>query len=155
MKYEALHKEIEAVFLMMNCEPKQVDVYRDPELEMLICSVSLSHQDAEIFFEERESAFRDYSHIARILLEKKHSLSTNILFDINQRQLSFIKQAKEKAQIASERVEFFGKEYEFGYLNGYERMIVHAFLKNKKGIVTESHGEGSERRLVVKPEQTK
>lgn len=153
MKYEALYKEIQMLFEMMNIETRDVSVVRDDDLDMLTCSISLKHVDAEIFFEENEQAFRDMATISRSLLEKKHGLKTNILFDINGKQMDFINQAKEKAKIAAERVNFFGKEYEFGYVNAYERMIIHSYLKNQAGIETISRGEGHERRLIVKKQE--
>jgi len=72
------------------------------------------------------------------------------IIDINGEDIDFIDYTKQKAKIAADRVRDFDKEYEFGYLNAYERMIVHSYLKGRDEVVTESKGEGFERRLVVK-----
>ena len=72
------------------------------------------------------------------------------IIDINGEDIDFIDYTKQKAKIAADRVRDFDKEYEFGYLNAYERMIVHSYLKGRTEISTESIGEGLERRLIVK-----
>lgn len=154
MKYESLTKEITTLIEMMNITIRDISVVRDSELDMLICSFSVKHIDSEIFFENEEQVFRDFGLLVRLFVQKKLGLKANILFDVNHRQLDFIEQAKEKARIASERVLFFNREYEFGYLSAYERMIIHSYLKKQPDIETISQGEGHDRRLIVKKQES-
>lgn len=150
MRYEAIVTEIHTLLQHMNIDIQDLSVYRDDDIDMLICSISLRFADAEIFLDEDETVLRAFSQIVRSLLVQTQNLKANILFDVNGRQCTFIEQAKEKARIAQERVLFFKKDYEFGYLSGYERMIIHAYLKKQAGIQTVSEGIGHERRLMIK-----
>lgn len=153
MRYEAIVTEINTLLEQMNIDMKDLSVVRDDDIDMLICSLSLRFADAELFLEDNEAVLRSLSSIARLFLTKKQDLKANILFDVNHHQIDFINQAKEKARIAKERVEFFKKDYEFGYLSGYERMIIHSYLKKQKGIQTFSEGEGKDRRLIIKHQE--
>ena len=55
--------------------------------------------------------------------------------------------AKEKAEQVLET----GEVYTFPYLPGYERFIIHNYLKDFKGIETKSVGEENDRRLEIRP----
>ena len=57
------------------------------------------------------------------------------------------RRAKEKAEQVLET----GDVYTFPYLPGYERFLVHNYLKDFKGIETKSIGEENERRLEIRP----
>lgn len=52
-----------------------------------------------------------------------------------------------------QRVKFSGEEAVLPYLNAAERRIVHLALADHPDVVTESRGEGRERRLVIKPKK--
>lgn len=53
----------------------------------------------------------------------------------------------------AQKVKFSQKEVVLPYLNSAERRIVHMTLVDNPDVVTESIGEGSERKLVIKPKQ--
>ena len=57
------------------------------------------------------------------------------------------KLAKEKADLVLDT----GETYTFPFLPGYERYVVHNYLKDFDGIETKSAGEGEDRRLEIKP----
>lgn len=57
------------------------------------------------------------------------------------------KMAKEKADFVLSK----GETYTFPFLPGYERYVIHNYLKDFDGIETKSIGEGEERRLEVRP----
>lgn len=52
-----------------------------------------------------------------------------------------------------QRVKFSGEEVVLPYLNAGERRIIHLTLADHPDVVTESRGEGRERRLVIKPKK--
>lgn len=152
MNPEVLKKEVQLLLGMMGIKYKEISIIIDVDLHITIVSLRISGTEQELFSENYNSLTRDFGHILKTLLEKNHHFYKDIMIDINGVNKKFIDQAKEKAEIAVERVHFFDKPYEFGYLNSYERMLIHSYLKNIPNIITESQGEGSERRLFIKKE---
>lgn len=60
---------------------------------------------------------------------------------------------KQMALNASQRVKFSGEPAVMPYLNSAERRLIHLALVDDVDVVTESVGEGRERRLVIKPKE--
>ena len=54
------------------------------------------------------------------------------------------------ARFAAQNVRKSGKPFTFGKLNGTERRVIHLTLQTETDLVTESVGEGRERRLQVR-----
>jgi spoIIIJ-associated protein len=54
---------------------------------------------------------------------------------------------------AAQRVKFSSRETVMPYLNSAERRIIHLILADNADVITESAGEGRERRLIVKPKK--
>lgn len=57
------------------------------------------------------------------------------------------------AKSMAERVKFSGEEQELPLMSSFERRIIHLSLSDDPKVTTESVGEGSERRVVVKPKK--
>ncbi len=62
---------------------------------------------------------------------------------------------KKMALNAAQKVKFSGQEVMMSGLNSAERRLVHLALADSTDVITESIGEGRERRLVVKPKGKK
>ncbi len=144
-----LQQEIQKVLELMNIHYKEISVHHDSDLHITLVNMRTT-QDTELFMENNKSLLRDFSFVIKQVLKKQFHYHKDIIFDVNHTERDFINFTKEKASLALQRVQFFEKPYEFGYLNSYERMLVHSYLKKYKEVITESQGEGSERRLVVK-----
>ncbi|MCA9352697.1 hypothetical protein KC901_00765 [Patescibacteria group bacterium] len=154
MDIHILTKEAETILTMMDIHVKDISVSTDPDLRITVLSIRISGTDQEIFTEQHNTLTRDFSLILKIILEKKHHYYKDVVVDINGDNQKLIDYTKEKAAIAVERVRFFDKPYEFGYLNAYERMLIHHYFKNIPELITESSGEGKDRRLTVKKKQS-
>lgn len=150
MKPDVLTNEIRVIVEMMGIHVKEVQYYYDNDIEVTLLSLRLSGNDVPLLHDENREGLRALSLYLKKFLEKKYHFYKDIILDINGEEIEFIQYTKDKAELAFERVDYFDKPYEFGYLNAYERMIVHSYLKKYKNMVTESQGEGKERRLIVK-----
>ncbi|MFH1451313.1 MAG: R3H domain-containing nucleic acid-binding protein, partial [bacterium] len=71
--------------------------------------------------------------------------------DINNYKKGKADYLKEMAREVADEVSLTKKEKWLSPMPAYERRIVHMELSLRPGVVTESHGEGPERRIVVKP----
>ena len=145
-----LQRETQTILDMMGIRVKAIDIIQDQDLRITVISIRVPGAEQDLFTDHHNELSRDLGLILRLVFEKKHRVFKDITVDVNGENLALINHTKEKAALAVERVTFFDKPYEFGYLSSYERMIVHSYLKNVPEVVTESHGEGKERRLVVK-----
>lgn len=145
-----LQRETETILDMMGIRVKSVDIIQDQDLRITIISIRVPGDEQPLFTDHYNELSRDLGLMLRLIFEKKHRYFKDITVDVNGENLALINHTKEKAALAVERVNFFEKPYEFGYLSSYERMIIHSYLKQVSDIVTESEGEGKERRLVVK-----
>ena len=73
------------------------------------------------------------------------------LLDVNDYQRHHIEEIKERAHMSAQRVRYFKKEVIMQPMSGYERRIIHMTFAGDPDLVTESIGEGENRRVVIKP----
>lgn len=149
MNTEKMLQEIGEFLEKMGIRTKEIKYIFDKDLHTDIVSLRMSHTLAKELLENNEEVLRAVNWFIRTWFQKKHHHFRDIVLDINNKHIDFINYTKEKAFLALERVDYFNKPYEFGYLNSYERMLIHSVLKKHQHITTASHGEGRDRRLVI------
>lgn len=148
MEPHILQQEVQKILDLMGVKTKSLEVLYDPELMFTIVSLRPG-ADTLLFRENNNEVQRALSTILVPLLNKKYHFYKDLILDINGDEIKLINHTKEKAAIAIERVIFFDQPYEFGYLNAYERMIIHRYLKKYHDLESQSTGEGKERRLQI------
>jgi len=115
---------------------------------------SVHTKDGGILIGEDGERLRALNHVVhkitdRLFPETKDSLK--FFIDVNDYQKQKIEEIKDMARLSAQRVRYFKKEIEMQPMSSYERRIIHATLTEYPDIVTESTGEGPERRVVIKP----
>jgi spoIIIJ-associated protein len=75
---------------------------------------------------------------------------SNVFIDINGYQKKRFDELKNIAHMMAERARYFKSNIEVDPMPAFERRIVHMFLEDAKDIKTESEGQGSNRRVVIK-----
>ncbi|MEK7140355.1 MAG: R3H domain-containing nucleic acid-binding protein [Patescibacteria group bacterium] len=73
-----------------------------------------------------------------------------ILIDINGFQKKRVDNVRATAHMMAERARYFKSNIEVDPMSAFERRIVHEFLSDATDLKTESMGEGSSRRVVIK-----
>lgn len=90
-----------------------------------------------------------------LMVYKKTGAWQKLVLDIDgwleKRKESLEKMALNTAQ----KVKFSGQSTTMPYFSSFERRIIHLALVDHSDVVTESVGEGRERRLVIKPRENK
>jgi len=76
--------------------------------------------------------------------------SLMFLVDINEYRAKQIKDLQTKALMMAERARSFQYDVELTPMSAYERLIIHTTLQDAPHVVTESQGEGRNRRVVIK-----
>lgn len=114
-------------------------------------SVELQLTDSKYLIGKYGVNLSALQHILRVLIRKKTSERINFNVDVNNYREE---QKQALITLASEMGERVNKEKKPAMLramNAYERRIVHVELANVEGILTESVGEGEDRKVIIKP----
>ena len=74
----------------------------------------------------------------------------SVLVDINGYQKKRIDNIHAIAHMMAERARYFKSSIEVDPMSAFDRRVVHEFLSNETDLKTESTGEGSTRRVVIK-----
>lgn len=74
----------------------------------------------------------------------------HFLIDVNEYRTKQIRNLQTKALMMAERARSFQYDVELSPMSAYERLIVHTTLQNAPNVKTESHGEGRNRRVVIR-----
>ncbi len=90
-------------------------------------------------------------HIARAIVSKQLAETIRLIIDVNDYQTNRLESLKETALNLAKEVVERKQQHWLAPMNAYERRVVHLALAGLTGIKTESEGEGSERRVVIKP----
>lgn len=112
----------------------------------------ISTKDARLLIGKNGETFSAFSHIARKIADKKFGEEGKIKFsmDVNGYQDQKVRETYQKIQVLVERARMLQTGVELSPMPAYERMMVHEALANISDIMTESTGEGKERRVVIK-----
>ena len=152
MSKEAIQKIqtlIENLLEKMGCSAS-VDFIEYPENLFF----SVHSKDGKILIGEGGERLRALNHVIHKMTEREALAGAEDLkffIDVNDYQKQKIEELKDLARLSAQRVRYFKKEVEMRPMNAYERRIIHATLTEYPDIVTQSSGEGEERRVVIKP----
>jgi spoIIIJ-associated protein len=121
----------------------------EDDKEVYICD--LKTEESNFLIGQYGVNLQSLQHIARVIIRKKIEERINFVLDVNsyrkEKNDSIIKLAKNLSDEAvSER-----RAVVMRPMSPYERRIVHLELSKDERIVTESIGEGEDRRVVIKP----
>ncbi len=83
------------------------------------------------------------------LILRRHQLSS-VVVDVNYYRKERERLITELARAAARKVINTKKEVELPPMNAYERRLVHLEIKSHPDLITESYGQGKERRVVIK-----
>ena len=99
----------------------------------------------------RGDTIRALNHIAKKAFSGEDQ--PPFLVDVNGYRTKKIEDLKQTARLLADRARSLKYNVEMTPMSSYERMIVHAALAEEPNIATESHGEGRDRRVVIRYEE--
>ena len=127
-----------------------VEVEVLPEKEGTV-PISLKTEDPQILIGEGGQTLTEIQHLLKAILRRKITEVFYIDLDINDYKKQKKEYLKELAISTADEVALSKKQKELPPMSAYERRIIHMELVERGDVVTESTGEGIERRLVIKP----
>jgi len=107
-------------------------------------------ENGKDFIGMRGETLRALDHIVKKIAESEGVEDTFYLIDVNDYRTKHIFDIQSKARIMAARARSFRYDVELTPMSSYERLIVHSTLADEDDITTESHGEGRNRRVVIR-----
>lgn len=125
-------------------------ISENPSSDLISIEIQLQ-EDSNYLIGKRGTNLSALQHLLRIMIKKKIDQKINFSIDINNYRAghseSIIRLAKEMAKKALDEK----KAVVLDPMNAFERRLVHMEIDKMDGLVTESDGEGEERKVIIKP----
>lgn len=109
----------------------------------------INSSDSAKIIGSRGETIRALNHIVKRAFEDAEE-DTHFIIDVNGYRTKKIQELKKTAKLLAERARSLKYSVEMTPMSSYERMLVHSALADEPNIATESHGEGRDRRVVIK-----
>ncbi len=137
--------------ILKNILDKISDDYEVKELEMAGQQILriITETDSKILIGKSGNTLRSIDYLVSKIAQKK-DIKDKFLIDVNDYKLKEIQEVADKAKLLANRAKTLQYDVEMPPMSAYERLIVHATLADDPKLKTESHGEGKDRRLVIK-----
>jgi len=126
----------------------EVDVL---EKEKKIIKANVKVEEPQILIGEKGKTLDKIQKLLAKVLNKKTGERLFLNLDVNNYKEKKMDYLKDVAREAADEVAFLGEEKVLPPMSSFERRVVHMELSDHPNVVTESRGEDSERRLVIKP----
>ena len=130
---------------ILDFEIKAVEAATDGSL-----NIGIFIRDASLYIGEEGRNIKDFEAILRLVIKKQIGDISTIHLDINNYRELKNETLRELAKKAARRARFYKQPVALEAMTAYDRRIIHTELAVHPDIKTESTGEGSNRRVVVK-----
>lgn len=128
---------------------RETEEYAEVVREVIVCNIKT--EESNFLIGQYGVNLQSLQHIARMLVRKRTEDRANFILDVNfyrkEKNSSIISLANNIAQQAlSEK-----RAITLRPMSPYERRLVHMELSKNSDVITESIGEGEDRKVIVKP----
>ena len=144
-------KEITVEFLtQLGLDPEvEVGVKEEEETKYITVNLEGEHLSELIGFHGK--VFDSIQNILGLIVNKQLDLQEyRLLLEINDYRAQREEYLKQYAQRAAMEVKMNKSSLELSPMKPFERRIIHMVLKDDPEVLTESTGEGNDRRIVIK-----
>ena len=113
--------------------------------------IDIKVDEPQMFIGQNMETLLAIQHLLKVVLRKVAASSYYVDLDINGYKKKRRDYLRELAVGTANEVSLVKREVALSPMSAYERRIVHMELSERRDIVTESRGSGTDRRIVVKP----
>lgn len=124
----------------------------EQEAENIVCNIKT--EESNFLIGQYGVNLQSLQHIARVLVRRKTEERTNFILDVNSYRKEKNASIAALAKNIAEQVLQEKRAVTLRPMSPYERRLVHMELSKNAAVMTESIGEGEERKVVVKPADT-
>ena len=112
--------------------------------------VSIVTEEPKMLIGERGQTLFELQHILKLLLRKKIAEPFYLALDINEYKKNKEEYLRDLAQTAADEVVLLKKPKELPQMPASERRVIHMALAKRTDVVSESVGDGPDRRVVIR-----
>ncbi len=113
--------------------------------------VRIRTEEPRILIGRNGQTLSEIQHLLKAVLRRKFGSDFYLDLDINGYKEKKIEYLKDLAQVTADEVSLSKKQKTLAPMSSYERRIIHLELAERQDVVTESMGQGLERRVIIKP----
>jgi spoIIIJ-associated protein len=113
------------------------------------CVLDVDGPDAELLQSEGGELLEAMQHLVNQVFGRTLPPGQRLVCDVHGFRATREAELRAMAQHAAERVRATGTDFMFGPMNANERRIIHLTLANSEDLLTESVGQGSDRKLKI------
>jgi len=151
MKNEEIKKIIEEMMQKMGVSFDAIEETFDEITNKNIFVIKT--KESGLLIGENGDTFNALFMLIKRMVAKKsgnEEVLSTFAIDINDYHSSKVTKLKNQATIFANRAKDMKASIEMDPMSSYERLVIHSALSNDPNIATESIGEGSSRRIVIK-----
>ncbi len=119
--------------------------------DAVLCEIT--GPDGSLIIGKNGQSLEALEHIVNLIVNRSSETRVKINLDTDGYRLRQEERLLALAAKAADQVKASGKTFRFDPMSSKERRIIHLALKNVEGLETFSEGEGSFRKVVVKPKK--
>lgn len=115
--------------------------------------INLTMPEPRVLIGERGQNLAEVQRLLKAIFKKQIALENPFYvdLDINDYKKKKTEYLKDVAKTVADEVSLNKKEKDLPSMSPYERRIIHMELASRNDVVTESIGQGPERKVVIKP----
>lgn len=141
---EQAGKFLESVF-----ERSEIALQVSIQQESERCVLDLDGRDSELLQAEGGEVLEALQHLVNQAFGRTLPKGHRLVCDVHGFRATREAELRAMAMHAADRVRSTGADFTFGAMNANERRIIHLTLADSDDILTESVGEGSDRKLRI------
>jgi spoIIIJ-associated protein len=116
-----------------------------------VLEIEVKTSEAQNLIGKQGLVLADIQLLLRKVIKKKTDKDFYLSLDIDGYKKNKESYLRNVAQSVADEVSRTKREKELPYTSSFDRRVVHMELADRKDVITESIGEGEERRIVIKP----
>jgi len=116
-----------------------------------VLEINIKTSEAQNLIGKQGLVLADIQLLLRKVIKKKTEKEFYLSLDVDGYKKNKESYLRNIAQSIADEVSRTRQEKELPYTSSFDRRIVHMELADRKDVLTESIGEGEERRIIIKP----
>ena len=127
-----------------------VNVAQEEGSEEPVITVAVLVEEPKMLIGEKGQTLFELQHILKLILRKQIAEPFYLSLDINEYKKNKEEYLRDVAKTAADEVILFKKPKELSPMPSAERRVIHLALAERSDVVSESLGDGPDRRVVIK-----
>lgn len=146
---QTIEKETQSLLKKLEM-PGSIKVEQIEGAEEPVVQVGILVDEPKMIIGEKGQTLFELQHILKLILRKKIAEPFYLSLDINEYKKNKEEYLRDLAQTTADEVILLKKAKELPPMPASERRVIHMALANRTDVVSESLGDGPDRRVVIK-----